>query len=137
MPYKVLMIDDDPSMIRLVHDFLQGEAEWEFHGSADGGDGWEQAVTLHPDLIILDLNLPDIGGMELCQKLKEDHRLRSVPIIMLTGEYREVKQRVKGLELGADDYITKPFDLDILMARMYAVLKGHAVGGGHADGTGN
>lgn len=135
MPYKVLMIDDDPNMTRLVRDFLQGDAQWEFHASADGTGGWEQALAIRPDLIILDLNLPDIGGMELCQKIKQDHRLRSLPIIMLTGEYREVKQRVKGLELGADDYVTKPFDLDILMARMHAVLKGHAVGGGHSDGT--
>ena len=122
MSKRLLMIDDDTTLANLVTEFITQEG-WECFHSEDGEQGYQEALTLRPDVILLDLNLPGIGGMELCGRFKSDPRLSHVPIIMLTGAYKEVKDRVKGLGRGADDYILKPFDLDILLARINPITQ--------------
>ena len=125
MAKRVLLVEDDDAIGGLLRDNLQSEGfavEW----SRTGPDALEKSKQLAPDLIILDLMLPGgVDGFELCQKLglqsvgrKGDH----VPIIMLTARGQQA-DRVRGLNVGADDYMVKPFDLSELLARIGAVLR--------------
>ena len=74
-------------------------------------------------MILLDLKLPKVDGLEVLQRVKSDARTRMIPVVILTGAYKEVRDRVRGLERGADDYILKPFDLDILLARLNSISR--------------
>lgn len=76
-----------------------------------------------PDVVVLDVNLPDIDGFEVCTRMKAEPFLKNIAVIMLTGAKKEVEDRIKGLGLGAEDYILKPYDLDVLLARINAVIK--------------
>ena len=114
---SVLLVDDDPQLIRLVRANL--EPDYRVLSAADGASAvgiLEQEV---PDLVILDIMLPGMDGYALCQRVRE---ISSVPIIMLTAKVEDV-DKVKGLKLGADDYITKPFNVQELLARVEAVLR--------------
>src|SRR5437773_11390704 len=118
----VLIVEDEADIAGLIKHALErgGEADAEIVGS---GDAALKAVTDRPpDLIILDLNLPVVSGVEVCRILRSRADARHVPIIMLTARTTE-DDRVSGLELGADDYITKPFSLRELTARVRAVLR--------------
>ena len=119
---RVLIVEDEQDIAGLIKHALErtGGAEVEVVGS---GDGAFKAVSARPpDLIILDLNLPVLGGLEVCRLLRQRSDSRHVPIIMLTARTSE-NDRVTGLELGADDYVTKPFSLRELTARVKAVLR--------------
>ncbi len=116
---KVLIVEDDPGILVSLKD------EFESYGCAvfsaeDGGKGLTLAREKKPDLIILDLMLPVIDGYEVCRELRNEGN--RTPIIMLTAKNKEI-DKVLGLELGADDYVTKPFSLRELMARVRAVLR--------------
>ncbi|MFC2160103.1 response regulator transcription factor [Acidobacteriota bacterium] len=117
---KILIIEDDEAIVQaLKHDF-------EFEGfivdtCCDGLDGFEKAFISNYELIILDILLPKMDGLEVCRRLKE--KKIDTPIIMLTAARTEEMDKVIGLELGADDYITKPFGAKELMARVKAVLR--------------
>ena len=115
---KILIIDDDRTLSEAVAHALENAG---FHASIAGtaGEGWRRIETERPDLIILDLNLPDIDGIELCRDIRRE---ADIPIIMLTARADET-DRVVGLEIGADDYVTKPFSLKELIARVRAVLR--------------
>jgi diguanylate cyclase (GGDEF)-like protein len=117
-PFQVAVVDDDPAIRRLVRLLLKrgGYESFEF---ATGDEARAQLMTLSWDLAILDRRLPDMDGVVLCQQLKADPELRNRYIIMLTGE-DDQEDKIQGLDLGADDYITKPFQYPELMARIRA-----------------
>lgn len=117
----VLVIDDERDLIELVRYNLEKEG-FDVVGTADGKSGLDVAMRQRPDLILLDLMLPDMDGLEVCQRLHKEARTAAIPIIMLTAKAAEA-DRVIGLEVGADDYITKPFSPRELLARVKAVLR--------------
>ena len=120
--HRVLIVEDEADIAGLIKHTLErsGNAEAEIVGS---GDAALKAVAARPpDLIILDLNLPVLSGLEVCRVLRSRSDARHLPIIMLTAKSSE-SDRVAGLELGADDYVTKPFSLRELTARVRAVLR--------------
>ncbi len=117
---RVLVIDDEPDVIEVVR--LTFNLRWpeaEVLSAFTGGEGVEVVRNDSPEIIILDVGLPDLDGFQVCEQIR---RFSDVPIIMLTARHDEV-DKVKGLELGADDYITKPFSHIELLARVRAVLR--------------
>jgi two-component system OmpR family response regulator len=115
---KILIIDDDARLVKNVETYL---ADFDYHieGALNGMEGLEKVKTFEPDLIILDLMMPKMDGLEVCREIRKENQ---TPIIMLTarGEESDV---VAGLEVGADDYLTKPFSLRVLAARVKANLR--------------
>ena len=118
MSHLILIIEDDTTIANWVRVFLE-EAGFEAEVAHDGRTGLNLARSLAPDLIVLDLMLPLLGGMELCQVLRRES---NVPIIMLTAK-AGLADRTKGLDTGADDYVVKPFDPEEVVARAKAVLR--------------
>jgi len=115
---RVLIIEDDPNVAEVVSRYLEREG-YAVDTSADGLEGLEQALADPPDLVVLDLMLPSLGGLDVCRRLRAKV---PVPVIMLTARGEEV-DRIAGLELGADDYVAKPFSPRELTARVKAVLR--------------
>ena len=118
MPHRILVVEDDPTLRLVLRDNLQSEG-YEVDVAADGAGAVSRARASIPDLIVLDLTLPDHDGFEVLPILRS---LGQVPIIVLTARTQR-DEKVKGLTLGADDYITKPFDPEELFARIGAVLR--------------
>ena len=118
MSHLILIVEDDTTIANWVRVFLE-EAGFEAEVAHDGRTGLNLARSLAPDLIVLDLMLPLLGGMELCQVLRRES---NVPIIMLTAK-AGLADRTKGLDTGADDYVVKPFDPEEVVARAKAVLR--------------
>ena len=119
MPRKILVIEDDRDIARLVEIHLQ-DMGYEVHLDHDGAVGLDQALSKTYDLIILDLMLPGMDGLELCRRLRA--KPPYTPILMLTAKSSEL-DRVLGLEVGADDYLTKPFSIRELVARVKALFR--------------
>ncbi len=117
----ILIIDDEKDIVQAIEYNLEKEG-YKVSKSFDGLNGLDAAKKKIPDLIILDLMLPGMNGIELCKMLKSDSQTSSIPIIMLTAKSDE-SDKIVGLEIGADDYITKPFSIKELLARIKAVLK--------------
>jgi two-component system phosphate regulon response regulator PhoB len=117
----ILIIDDEKDLLELVRYNLEKEG-YDAICAADGETGLEIATRHKPALILLDLMMPGKDGLEVCRQLRSDHRTNRVPIIMLTAKATEA-DRVVGLELGADDYVVKPFSPRELVARVKAVLR--------------
>jgi DNA-binding response OmpR family regulator len=118
MPQLVLVVDDEPRVARLARDYLEKNG-FRVILAADGQSALTLARREKPDLVILDLMLPQVDGLEVCRRLRRES---DVPIIMLTALSEEIDQ-VTGLEIGADDYITKPFSVRALVARVRALLR--------------
>lgn len=118
MAKKVLIVDDEKAIVDILKFNLVREG-YETIEAYDGQDGLDKALTLKPDLILLDVMLPSMPGFDVCKKIREKS---GVPIIMLTARTDEI-DKVLGLELGADDYITKPFGIREVMARVKANLR--------------
>ncbi len=118
MREKILVIDDDPDIVRVLEENLRLEG-YEPLTASTGEEALKAASRLSPALVILDLMLPDMDGLQVCRRLRQDS---DVPIIMLTARDR-VSDRILGLETGADDYVIKPFDTLELMARVRASLR--------------
>jgi DNA-binding response OmpR family regulator len=118
---RVLVVDDEPRIVQLVRDYLE-RAGFAVSVARSGPDALMRARQERPDLIVLDLGLPELDGLEVTRRLRRDS---GVPIIMLTARDDET-DKVVGLELGADDYVTKPFSPRELTARVRAVLRRHA-----------
>ncbi len=116
---KILLVEDDTSLANLIEQWLEGE-----HHSVeiayDGDAGWEKLLLGEFDLVILDWNLPFTSGVELCKRFRA--RQGTVPVIMLTGRHA-IAEKEEGFESGADDYLTKPFDMKELAARVRALLR--------------
>jgi two-component system alkaline phosphatase synthesis response regulator PhoP len=126
---KVLVVDDEEPIRKLV-DYNLRQAGFEVISAENGLDALEIVAREHVDLLVLDLMLPGLSGMELCKRLRQEQD--RVPIIMLTARAEEI-DRVLGLEMGADDYVTKPFSPRELVARVRAVLRRHADGSTDGD----
>lgn len=118
---QILVIEDDFDILNLVDWHLRSEG-FSVRTAQDGGKGLEAAIEHLPDLIILDLMLPGMDGLEICKSLKRNPKTEKIPVVMLTAKGEEV-DRIVGLELGADDYIVKPFSPRELMLRVRAILK--------------
>ena len=112
----VLVIDDERDLVNLVRYNLESEG-FEVLGALDGESGLKLAMTRSPDLILLDRMMPGPDGVEVCRRLRREERTAHVPVIMLTARVEE-EERVRGLDAGADDYVTKPFSVKELMARV-------------------
>jgi DNA-binding response OmpR family regulator len=121
MRQEILVVEDEPDIRGLVVLHLEREG-FRCRTVANGLDAVREAKARRPDLIVLDLMLPGLGGLEVCRRLRSDHETAGVPIIMLTAKADEI-DRVVGLELGADDYVAKPFSPKELVARARAVLR--------------
>jgi DNA-binding response OmpR family regulator len=128
---KILIIEDEPDMARGLKDNLAFEG-YEVHIETDGLAGLNYALANPVDLILLDLMLPKMPGYEVCKTLRA--RGNNTPIIMLTAKGQEI-DKVLGLELGADDYVTKPFSLRELLARIHALLRRHGATAGQPSDT--
>ena len=118
---RILVVDDEPDAVELVS-FNLKHAGFEVVAASDGAEAIRKARTHSPDLIILDVMLPEIDGMEACKLLRRDPATSDIPILMLTARSSEM-DRVLGLELGADDYVTKPFSPRELVLRVRKLLR--------------
>ena len=118
MTKRILIVEDDTALSRVLHDNLVFEG-FEVRCVADGGDALDAVRAFRPDLVVLDVMLPGRDGFELCGLMRQDGR---TPVIMLTARGQK-GDKLLGLKLGADDYVTKPFDLEELLARVKAVLR--------------
>ena len=127
----ILVVDDEPHIIEIVCDYLK-QAGFRVITANDGQMALTMARHEQPDLIVLDLLLPEMDGLDVCRILRQDPGLGAVPIVMLTARIEEIDKLI-GLELGADDYVTKPFSPREVVARVRAVLRR---AGGHASSTG-
>ena len=121
MSERILLVDDEPDLLELVRVNLD-QAGYRVETAEDGREALAALRRSPPDLVILDLMLPDVSGTEICRQVRADQRLSEIPIIMLTAKADEV-DRVVGLEMGADDYVTKPFSPRELTLRVRAVLR--------------
>ena len=117
----ILVIEDDPDIVELLRFNLERES-YRVTSATTGAEGWSELQREQPDLVILDLMLPEISGFDLCRRLRRDARYQNLPVIMLTARSEEADV-IAGIELGADDYITKPFSPRELVARVGAVLR--------------
>ncbi|TVQ09545.1 MAG: DNA-binding response regulator [Balneolaceae bacterium] len=116
---KIIIVEDEPSLIFTLKDTLENEG-YEVHIVENGLEAIELADTVYPDLMILDIMLPGVSGFEVCKQIRE--RKHTFPIIMLTARDQEI-DKVTGLNIGADDYMTKPFGVKELLARIQARLR--------------
>ena len=121
MPSKVLIVEDDPDIVDILSYNLK-QADLKVTSVPDGSSALAEVKRRLPDLILLDLMLPKVDGLEVCRLLKSEPETKNVPIIMITAKGEEV-DRIVGLELGADDYITKPFSPREVVLRVRSVLK--------------
>ena len=120
MSAKILVVDDEPNVLRLIGYALQVEG-YEIGTAETGVEALNEVETERPDLVILDIMLPDLSGIEVCQQLRSKTEMIDLPIIMLSAR-AQVADKIKGLEAGADEYVTKPVDSDEMVARVSALL---------------
>jgi DNA-binding response OmpR family regulator len=118
---RILVVEDEARIAQIVSAYLQRDG-YRVLQANDGRKGLELARAEEPDLIVLDLMLPEVSGWDVCRQLRRNPRTARVPIIMATAR-DEVSDRIVGLELGADDYLIKPYDAKELVARVHAVLR--------------
>jgi DNA-binding response OmpR family regulator len=123
MKKLILLIDDDPALQTWLHESLP-EKLFILEVAYTGRDGLDTALRRKPDLILLDWNLPGWDGLELCKQLKQNKVTSHIPLIMLTG-YTQVQRKIAAFNAGADDYLSKPFEVEELVARIKAVLRRH------------
>lgn len=115
----ILIVEDDENIARAEELILQGD--YIIHCAKDGAEGFEKAIKLKPHLIILDLMLPKIGGIEMCKKIKQENSLKNTKVVMVTAK-NQPSDELKGFDTGADDYIIKPFEPDELKHVISQVL---------------
>src|SRR6185436_16655906 len=118
MQTRVLIVEDDEALARVISDNLRFEG-YEVEATGDGNDAITRLRAFQPDIVLLDIMLPNRNGLDLCAVIRQGGR---VPVIILSARSQKA-DKIKGLQLGADDYLAKPFDLDELLARMQAVLR--------------
>jgi two-component system, OmpR family, response regulator RpaA len=121
MKPRILVIDDDPAIAELVSINLEMEG-YEVITAIDGIKGQALAVQLVPDLIMLDLMLPKVDGFTICQRIRRDERTSDIPVLMLTA-LSQTHDKVEGFNAGADDYLTKPFEIEEMLVRVRALLR--------------
>ena len=116
---KIFIIEDEPSIIQLVQHNLEKNG-FIVSSSVNGNDGLKELKKFQPDLLLLDWMLPDLSGIEICKNIRKDNSIKNLPVIMLTAKGEE-EDKIKGLDSGVDDYLTKPFDLEELWLRCNAL----------------
>src|SRR4051812_19803894 len=116
---SVLIIEDDPALLRGLKDNFEAQ-NYRVHVASDGREGWSAALANRPDLMLLDIMLPGMNGYEICRAIRA--KGLEMPLIMLTAKGQE-EDIIRGLEVGADDYVTKPFSIRELLARAKALLR--------------
>ena len=121
-PVKLLIVEDEEATRETWAEFFQNTG-YQTVEAADGQEALEVARTENPDLVLLDLRLPKLDGYQVCQRLKSDPAMSNIPIIMITAFLTGASDTVRGIEYGADDYLNKPVDLDVLAARVKMVLR--------------
>lgn len=122
MMTRILVIDDDASMRESLKDLLAME-EFDCDVADTGKKGLAMFHLHRPELVVMDAQLPDVSGFQLCQLMKKDPELKRVPVVMVSGRFTEPQDRVQGLELGADDFFTKPFDPVLFVARIKNLIR--------------
>ena len=118
---KIFIIEDEPSIIQLVQHNLEKEG-FIVSSSQNGNEGLKELKKFEPNLLLLDWMLPDLSGIDICKNIRKDNSFKDLPIIMLTAKGEE-EDKIKGLDSGVDDYLTKPFSFNELMARIKAILR--------------
>jgi len=118
---RILIIEDEPSQVELLR-YNLGRQGFDIRVATDGEDGLQAAIEDPPDLILLDWMLPNLSGIEICRRLRRNKATREVPVIMLTARAEE-GDKIRGLDIGADDYVTKPYSIKELIARVRAALR--------------
>ncbi len=118
---RILVVDDEPELVELIETRLKA-AGYETLVAHDGQEALDKARQEKPDLIVLDLMLPKIDGYKVCRMLKFDEKYKKIPIIMLTARAQQSDEKL-GLEIGADGFITKPFQHEIILAKIKSLLK--------------
>jgi DNA-binding response OmpR family regulator len=118
---RILIVEDEADLVDIIS-FNLTKAGYTTLQAFNGAEGLDLAMREHPDLLLLDLMLPKLGGMDVARRLRAEPATASIPIIMLTAKAEELDQ-LDGLTVGADDYITKPFSIPVLLARIEAVLR--------------
>jgi two-component system phosphate regulon response regulator PhoB len=118
---RILLIEDEKGLVQSLTWYFNREG-YETTAVADGAEGLRKAQTLLPDLILLDLMLPGLGGLEVCRELRAGEKTKNIPIIIITARSEETDE-VIGLSMGADDYVTKPFSNKVLLQRIKAILR--------------
>ncbi len=119
---KVLVVEDEPGQMQITRQALESHGTFHLNFASTASDAFQKLSAEIPDLILMDLGLPDGDGLDVTRRLREEERTRWVPVIILTGR-STVVDKITGLEVGADDYLTKPFDPGELVARVRAVLR--------------
>ena len=117
---KIFIIEDEPSIIQLVQHNLEKEG-FLVASSTNGNDGLKDLKKFEPNLLLLDWMLPDLSGIDICKNIRNNSSHKNLPIIMLTAKGEE-EDKIKGLDSGVDDYLTKPFSFNELLARIIAFL---------------
>src|SRR5262245_18361764 len=130
---RILLIEDEKGLVQSLTWYLTREG-YETTAVADGAEGLRKAQALLPDLILLDLMLPGMGGLDVCRELRAGEKTRQIPIVMLSARAEEADQ-VEGFAKGADDYVTKPFSNKVLLQRVKAILRRAEVARVDADVT--
>lgn len=120
MSSKILIVDDEPDLLKIAV-FRLKKAGYEITTAVDGGEALDCIYKNRPDVVLLDLLLPVIDGVEVCRKIKQDDALKNIPVILFTASALDIQQKVK--EAGAEDYIVKPFDIDELLEKVNRQLK--------------
>ncbi len=120
---KILVVDDEPDILRVVVKIMEARGH-EVATATDGPSALETAGNVLPDVVILDVNLPKMDGFEVCRKLKSDPKTKSIPVVMMTAAYVSVEDADKGTELGADEYVIKPFLREVLIHNVERLLPG-------------
>lgn len=132
---KILVIDDDEeaaAYVKLSFTLHGYEVEW----LNNGRDAVQKVMQIRPDAIILDLKLPGMNGFRICEQLRQEPQTRALPIIVVSGSWKNAEDRIRSIEVGADDFLTKPFDSQELMARIKRMLQRKKVDMGHNPLTG-
>lgn len=120
--YRILIVDDDPIMSKVLVSLFRSE-KYEVSYFPTGEAGLQALEKELPDLLLMDINLPDGNGLDFCRRAKTTPRVKHIPVILITGDATSVENRVQGLENGADDYVLKPFIAEELLARVAGILK--------------
>jgi len=122
MKKKILVVDDDPGAVELLREILSVQ-NFRVISATNGDEAVKKVREEKPDVVVLDVVLPGLSGVDVCRILKQDKTTHSIPIVMLSGRAMETRDKVTGFEAGADDYLTKPFEAKELVARIRALLR--------------
>lgn len=120
-PKKILIVDDDPQVHKMLEAVLVPK-KFQVDSALDAMTAWDKVSSQKPDLVILDIMMPEVSGIELCKKIREDDSLKNTLILMLSAKDTQ-SDRLKGLQYGADDYVTKPFHMTTLVRKIEHMLE--------------